>query len=300
MAASTSVERKRGNKLGFWFFRVAVRIFGLRGAYGLLYFVGLYYLAIDRAVVSASLAFARRRFPEHGALRRLLDVYLLFVSQGKNLIDRYAVASGYKGIHVEFKDREKFLAFLAGQSKGFILLTAHVGNWQVAMAELRRMGRTVHLMMRREDNAAVKESLQVDSEQEQVKVIFTDDSLGGVIEAMKAVNRGEIVSIMGDRTYGYSATGVSFLGSEVRFPHGAFSLAAAAQCPVVVLLSARTGMKQYLVDVSHVIAAPVGRRGKKSEAMQAAVQEFANVLEGYVADYPYQWFVFRDIWKSNE
>jgi len=300
MAADNSVERKRGNKLGFWFFRVAVRVFGLRGAYGLLFFVGLYYLAIDRAVVSASLAFARRRFPEHGAIRRLLDVYLLFVSQGKNLIDRYAVASGYKGIHVEFKDLEKLQAFLASQPKGFILLTAHVGNWQVAMAELRKFGRPVHLMMRREDNAAVKDALQVDSEQEQVTVIFTDDSLGGVIEAMKAVNRGEIVSIMGDRTYGYSATGVSFLGDEVRFPHGAFSLAAAAQCPVVVLLSARTGMKQYIVDVSHVIAAPVGRRGKKSEAMQAAVQEFANVLEGYVADYPYQWFVFRDIWKSND
>jgi predicted LPLAT superfamily acyltransferase len=300
MAASSSVERKRGNRLGFWFFRVAVRIFGLRGAYGLLYFVGLYYVMVDRAVVSASLAFARRRFPEHGPIRRLLDVYLLFVTQGKNLIDRYAVASGYKGIHVEFKDREKFQAFLANQPKGFILLTAHVGNWQVAMAELRRMGRTVHLMMRREDNAAVKDALQVDSEQEQVKVIFTDDSLGGVIEAMKAVNRGEIVSIMGDRTYGYSATGVSFLGDEVRFPHGAFSLAAAAQCPVVVLLSARTGMKRYIVDVSHVIAAPAGRREKKNEALKAAVQEFANVLEGYVADYPYQWFVFRDIWKSND
>ena len=300
IAARNSLERKRGNRLGFWFFRAAVRIFGLRGAYGLLYFVGLYYLAVDHAVVEASLAFIRRRFPEHGAIRRLLDVYLLFVNQGKNLIDRYAVASGYQGIDVEFKDRERFLAFLASQPKGFILLTAHVGNWQVAMTALRKMGRTVHLMMRREDNAAVREALQVDCEQEQVKVIFTDDSLGGVIEAMKAVNRGEVVSIMGDRTYGYSATGVSFLGSEVRFPHGAFSLAAAAQCPVVVLLSARTGMKRYVVDVSHVIAAPAGRRGGKSEAMQADVQEFARVLEGYVAQYPYQWFVFRDIWKSND
>lgn len=300
MAAGNSVERKRGNKLGFRIFQAAVRSFGLRGAYGLLYFVGLYYLVVDRAVVSASLAFVRRRFPGHGALRRLLDVYLLFVTQGKNLIDRYAVASGYKDIDVEIREREKFLAFVANQPKGFILLTAHVGNWQVAMSALRKTGRTVHLMMRREDNAAVRESLQVDTGQEQVKVIFTDDSLGGVIEAMKAVDRGEIVSIMGDRTYGFSATGVSFLGDEVRFPLGAFSLAAAARCPVVVLLSARLGVNRYVVDVSHVIAAPAGRRGRNSEAMKSAVQEFARVLEGYVAEHPYQWFVFRDIWKSND
>ncbi len=69
-------------------FRTAVRIFGLRGAYGLLYFASLYYLVFDRAVVMASMAYVRRRFPEHGVLRQLFDVYLLFVSQGKSLIDR--------------------------------------------------------------------------------------------------------------------------------------------------------------------------------------------------------------------
>ena len=31
--------RKRGNRLGFWFFKTSLRAFGLRGAYGLLYVV---------------------------------------------------------------------------------------------------------------------------------------------------------------------------------------------------------------------------------------------------------------------
>ena len=47
MSPKKGVERKRGNRLGFWFFRQRrVRLFGLRGAYGLLYFVCLYYLAL--------------------------------------------------------------------------------------------------------------------------------------------------------------------------------------------------------------------------------------------------------------
>ncbi len=101
------VERKRGNRLGFWFFRTAARIFGLRGAYGLLYFVSLYYLIFDRAVVAASMAYVRRRFPDHGALRRLFDVYLLFVNQGKSLIDRYYVAAGGGDIELELVGYEK-------------------------------------------------------------------------------------------------------------------------------------------------------------------------------------------------
>jgi predicted LPLAT superfamily acyltransferase len=85
----------------------------------------------------------------------------------------------------------------------------------------------------------------------------------------------------------------------VRFPVGAFTLAAAAQCPVVVLLSAKIGPKQYVTDVSHIIPPPAGRRGKREGEMKVAVQQFADILEGYVAEHPYQWFVFRDVWTSN-
>jgi predicted LPLAT superfamily acyltransferase len=72
------------------------------------------------------------------------------------------------------------------------------------------------------------------------------------------------------------------------------------QCPVVVFLSAKTGVNKYIVDVSHIIPAPAGVRGKKEEEIKVALQEFADVLEEYVTAYPFQWFAFRDVWKSNE
>ena len=155
MLKKKDVERKRGNRLGFWFFRTAVKVFGLGGAYGLLYPVSLHYLLFDRAAVAASMAYVARRFPEHGRLARMLDVYRLFVSQGKSLIDRYYVAAGGPGIDMEMHGYDRIRELLSG-GKGLILLTAHVGNWQVAMTALRRLGRTVHLLMRPEDNAAVK------------------------------------------------------------------------------------------------------------------------------------------------
>ena len=294
-----AVERKRGNRLGFWFFQTSIRIFGLRGTYGLLYFVGLYYILVDRAVVRASLAYIKRRFPDHSAVRRLFDVLLLFVNQGKSLIDRYYVASGHGDIQVDIKGYEKVFALFAERNRGLILLTAHVGNWQVAMTSLQKFGKTVHLMMRREDNAAVKEALNIDSEGEKVKILYTDESLGSVIEALKAIDSGDLVSIMGDRAYHYSARPAKFLGEPVQFPNGAFSLAAAAKCPIVVLLSEKVGTKRYITDVSNIIQAPEGRGKQKEESVDNAIQDFAGILEQYVKEYPYQWFVFRDIWTSN-
>ncbi len=299
MAQKTAAERKRGNRLGFWFFRTALGIFGLGGAYSLLYVVALYYALFDSGAVETGMAYVRRRFPEHGGLRRRFDVYRLFASQGKSLIDRYYLIAGGDKIGMQIQGYEALRTYLAEGNKGVILLTAHVGNWQVAMTALRRFNKTVYLMMRPEDNAAVKATLGIGSD-ERVKILSTDDSLGGVVEALKALNRGDLVSIMGDRTYGYSSLPASFLGGEVRFPHGAFSIAAAAQCPVVVLLSAKVSARKYIVDVSHMINPPSAGRTRKREEAQECIQQFARILEEYAAQYPYQWFVFRDMWKGNE
>jgi predicted LPLAT superfamily acyltransferase len=300
MPPKKGVERNRGNRLGFWFFRIAARTFGLQGAYGLLYLVCLYYVIVDRAVVAATLAYVRRRFPDHGRFRQQLDVYLLFVNQGKSLIDRYYVAAGGGDIDLELRGFEKIQEHLAEGQKGMIFLTAHVGNWQVATTALRKLNRSVYLMMRPEDNAAVKEALNIDSEQDRIKVLYTDGSLGGVVEALKAISQGGIVSIMGDRTYGYGSKEALLLNGSVRFPYGAFSLAAAARCPVAVLLSAKVGVKKYVTDISHVISPPAGVRGNKESEIAACVQEFARILEEYAIHHPYQWFVFRDMWQGND
>jgi predicted LPLAT superfamily acyltransferase len=300
MSLKKDVERNRGNRLGFWIFRAAARIFGLRGAYGLLYIVCLYYLVFDRAAVAASMAYVRRRFPDHGILRRQFDVYLLFVSQGESLVDRYYVAAGGRDLDLELRGFEKIRDHLAEGRTGMIFLTAHVGNWQVATTALRKLDRPVYLMMRPEDNAAVKEALNIDGEQETIKVLYTDGALGGVIEALKAISQGGIVSIMGDRTYGYDSREASLLNGSVRFPYGAFSLASAARCPVAVLLSAKVGTKKYVTDITHVISPPAGARGNKEAEIAACVQEFAGILEDYAIHYPYQWFVFRDMWQGND
>jgi len=299
MVQQEAVAVKRGNRLGIGIFRLSARAFGLRGAYGLLYIVCLYYLAFDRTARTSAMAYVRRRFIGHGRLRRLWDVYLLMIEQGKSLVDRYAILSGAEPLDLKFVTGATGKWVLEDKTRGFILLTAHIGNWQAAMLALRRFGRTVHVMMRPEDNEAVRDSLQLDGAQERVRFLFTDDSLGGVIEAMKAIDKGEIVSIMGDRAYGYASAGVSFLGGLVRFPIGAFTIAAAAKCPVVVLLSARTGVNRYVVDVSHMIEPPRGSRRDKGTALQGAVQEYARVLEEYVAAHPYQWFAFRDLWTDE-
>lgn len=291
--------KKRGGKLGFWFFRTSLRLLGISGTYGFLYFVCFHYLIFDSAAVSASMAYMRKRFPNHSVVRMYIDVYRLFINQGKSLIDRYYAASGHGKYDARLNGYDRIQRYFRNTDRGLILLTAHIGNWQFAMTALRRLDKTVHLLMRPEDNEAVKSVLNIDSDNGNIKIISSEGYLSGVIEAMGAVYEGEIVSIMGDRPYEYKTVQTVFLGSMASFPIGAFTIAAAAKCPIVVLLSAKTGKRSYLVDITNVIELPDSPRGDRDEVVLAGVRKFAGVLEKYVEEYPYQWFVFEDLWQND-
>jgi lauroyl/myristoyl acyltransferase len=221
----------------------------------------------------------------------------LFVSQGKQLIDRFAILSGRSLFDISLKGYDELVALLSKNNQGFILLTAHVGNWQIALTTLKKMNKPVYLMMRPEDNPAVKESLNIDSEDSFIKIISPEGYLGGVLEAMNVLKGGGILSIMGDRKYGFESLGVSFLKDEAHFPFGAFSIAAASNSPIVVLLCAKLPGRRYIVDVSNIIYPRYNSPKDKKEQLRGYLQEFAGILEKYTLEYPDQCFLFHDVWK---
>ena len=299
-ADATGRHRKRGNRLGFWFFKATIRLFGLRGAYGLVHLVCLHYLFFDRQSVEATMAYIRRRFPGRGYMARILGVYRILVNQGKSLVDRYYLISGLGTFEYEVQGYDEIKRILKDSDKGLVLLTAHVGNWQVTMNSLGRLDNTVRLLMRPEDNAAVKETLDVYPHGDKVKTISTASFMGGMIECAKALDNGELVSIMGDRIYGADWTTARILGAEARFPHAAFTLAAATERPVVVVLSGKISTKKYSVDLSHIIRTRYTSRKDRQKDIEKWVQEYATILEEYSGEYPYQWYLFHDIWAGAE
>ena len=56
-------------------------------------------------------------FRNTAVLRRLLDVYRLFVSQGKSLIDRYYVAAGGTDIDMEMRGYDKLKELLSRRER---------------------------------------------------------------------------------------------------------------------------------------------------------------------------------------
>jgi predicted LPLAT superfamily acyltransferase len=290
--------KKRGNALGFWFFKTTLKLFGLSGAYGLLYGVALHYALFDKPARAGALAYIKRRFPGSSGMVNFVHTYRLFINQGKQLIDRFACISGQVEFDMRLEGYDELMKLVAG-GKGFVLLTSHTGNWQIAMTALSKIDKPVYLVMRPEDNRAVSESLKIGADNNRIKIISPEQYLGGVVEIMNALSAGAIVAIMGDRRYGFDGIDVQFLGKPALLPYGAFVIAANARCPVVVLESAKLGPRRYDVNVTHTIQPRLERGRDKKEQLRVFVQEYSNILESFVKKYPYQCFLFHDIWQAQ-
>ena len=298
VAARKIRVKHRGNALGFWFFHQTLKFFGLQGAYFLLSGVAFHYLLFDVDARRRAMAYVRRRFPNAGLFGNVNAVYRIFINQGQHLIDHYASLSG--AVHFDLRLESKDIINKIGSAReGCILLTSHVGNWQIAMPAFSQINKKIYLVMRPEDNRAVANSLGVDRESSQIKLISPEGDFGGAIEIVQAIQDGAIVSMMGDRRYGFDSVRVpSFLGAAASFPYGAFHIAAVCKVPVVVFLSAKTGPQQYTVSISRLIYPAYKEGRRKKDQVVDWVQEYTSDLEEFVLKYPYQCFIFNDVWKE--
>jgi len=291
--------KKRGTRLGFAIFRVFLQVLGLKSAYFILHFPCSYYLLFDKEAVQAALAYIRRRFPAYGWWRRHFSVYRLFLSQGKVLIDRYCMLYRPDLFETSFHGYEQIKDTVENSEQGFILLMSHTGNWQAVLSAIRHLQRPICLLMRPEDNPAVVEVLGFNSGGEEIKIVSPDQFLGGVVELMKLIQQGYLVSIMGDRCYDFNSIEVDYLGDRAAFPYGAFTIAAAAECPVMALMSSKRDTYKYDIEVGCCFTPRYANKRDKKSSLQKWTQDYANLLEKYAMEHPFQCFLFHDVWRDE-
>lgn len=286
-------QRQRGNAPGFWFFRTALRLTGLRGAYGLLYFVCAYYALFDRSATAGAEAYVRRRFPRRRMLMRRVAVYRLFINQGKCLIDRHAHNAGLRAFVFDTGALTELYRKRELAQGGFVLLLAHAGGWQLALPHLKELSadRSVSLLMRAAETPDVHAHVRGDDGG--FHVISPDAGPACVVEMVTRLQRGEIVSVMGDRAYGGQTVEVPFLGEAAHFPVSAFAVARAAQCPIVALFVPKTGVMRYVIEPVFLEAPSRDSRQSTREGVRA----FAEALAQFTQRHPYQCFLFSDIWS---
>jgi predicted LPLAT superfamily acyltransferase len=297
---SVNYNKKRGNKLGFWFFETLLKYFGLSSAYFFLYFIAVYYLVFDKDAVLKSSNYIQLRFPNAGLFKRYYHAYMLFVSQGQQLIDRHIYTAKPELFNITTNGNDELFKYINDSDKGIIILTSHFGNWLIGLETLKKFGnRQTNILIRSDSNQAIQKLFREDMKK-RINFIASESFLGGSVEILNALDKGDIVTLTGDRHYGGKTVGIEFFGKTAYFPFSAFVFASARKCPVLFLNTVKTGRKNYEIFINkHVWPDVKKQKDSKENQLKSYVKEFAEELERISKKYPYQCFLFNNVWKSE-
>jgi KDO2-lipid IV(A) lauroyltransferase len=187
--------------------------------------------------------------------------------------------------------------------RGFIVVTAHIGHWELGsmLASSRQEQRHVHVIREEEMDPRAQEFMHKlinarDEARYTVHFAKADDpDLGMTL--LGALRRGEIIALQGDRPRAHGSTvTVPLFGRPFELPSGPAALARAAEVNLVPTFTIREGRKHSRVVVCEPIT--VARTKDRNRDIQEALEALAAEIERAIREQPHQWFCFRPLWPS--
>jgi lauroyl/myristoyl acyltransferase len=230
----------------------------------------------------------------------LWDSYLLSLGIGRTLVDRAILGIlGPGSLKLSLEGKSE-LADLLNEGRGLVMVTAHVGCWQLAMSSLSALDTQVNLLVHRDEGDLDRHFFEHSGDKPPYRIVDPAGYLGGTLEMLQVLKNGEIICIMGDRNMGSDSGTVSvdFLGGPVTLPFSPYKLASATGAPVAVIFPFRDKSGDYALHVAKIIRVPENL-GRSAHAYIRFAREFIVVLEQFVSENPYQFFNFYDMWTNE-
>ena len=272
---------------------------GRRTAYLLLVPVVLFYTLLP-SIWSRTEPYLNRRFKGQIFAARFAAHFKHNLEFGKMLVDRAVLGIlGQFTLQAGPAEKQAVQDQLA-KGKGLIILSAHVGCWQSGISGLDFIRRPVNILLHRPPGDKDRHYFEHRGAETPFRFIESSDAIGGVLESMAALKRGEVVCIMGDRVFGSGKSNVqvSLLGGRVDVPVSPYKMASATGASVLTVFFRRTGPGLGEVRMVDVMPPPP-REQSSPEHLTRCAQSFANKLEKYIEECPYQFFNFHNLWKVD-
>ncbi|HEV7299522.1 MAG TPA: lysophospholipid acyltransferase family protein [Tepidisphaeraceae bacterium] len=194
-------------------------------------------------------------------------------------------------------------AYLAQRQRkrGAVLVTAHMGAFEVGLAALRGVESNVHVVFKRDPfpsferlRAAVRQLLGVHEAP-------IDDGWPSLVRLRDALLADGVVVMQGDRAMpGQRSQVVPLLHGSVRLPTGPVKLAQLTGSPIVPVFVVRTAGGRYEVHLCEAIEVESPDAVAGGDPVDVALRALANRIETFIAKYPQQWLVLEPAFTEDE
>lgn len=209
------------------------------------------------------------------------------------VIDKFAMYAGRR-FKVDVDGLDLFNALAAGE-EGFIHLSSHIGNYEIAGYTLTSDKKTINPVVYAGEKASVMASRNDMFEKTNIHMILMRSDMSHLFEIDNALSSGQIVSFPADRTNGASKViEHTFLGKTASFPQGPFSVATMRGLNVLAVNVMKEGWTRYRIFVTPL---DYSRSLPRKQQITQLLDAYINELELRIKQYPTQWYNFFDFWK---
>ncbi|MEO0084127.1 MAG: hypothetical protein ABIJ94_00135 [candidate division WOR-3 bacterium] len=172
--------------------------------------------------------------------------------------------------------------------KGAILITAHLGNWDLAGVYLASLGYPLTAVV--EDIPEMSNMHNYFRIKGGIETVFTFE----IKKMINALHRNRVLVLLADRDLTNRGIIVNFLAGKKKIPTGPQAFTLKYQAPILfgyfVLDEKRRKYQAYISRPYYF---------KNNFANTEITQFIADQLSNYIKQFPTQWFVFQDEWYEH-
>lgn len=293
--------KMRGGKFGNFFMQQVSRRLGLAATYACLTFIAPYFYFVAPLGKKASLQYLKYAFPNDGPLQRRLKVIAHFYSFGKILLDRLFQSQMKENVFKFDIQGRQYVADFFDSGKGAILLSAHVGGWDMSTRAmlLEYMKDKFQVAEHKVEGGIGADQTMRKGDTLVQKKITVNDGQVPILHYRNMLDDGQIVAIMADRPLTDKLALVKFLGKLAPFDVTPFRIAANCNAPVIFCFAFKTGFKSYEIALDKPRYYEFPKGCDRDALTRQWVQEFADRLESGLKKHPYQWLNFFPIFSTT-
>jgi len=188
-------------------------------------------------------------------------------------------------------ENDVFLDRAYRRHKRVIIVTAHIGNWELGMSWLVERGYSVAGVYAPYRNDEIVEWILA---HRHTDVEWIPAVRGAAEACVNALERGRVLGMVADIPFGEKGHRVSLAGQRAHLPLGPWAIAARANAVVIPAFILRVKPGVYRGIFHDPIIPPGGSFRRKIDAMQDV---FRAHLEHYLKTYPTQWGVLQPFWN---
>ena len=179
------------------------------------------------------------------------------------------------------------------KGKGALILTGHVGNWELMPVAAAMAGYSANVLYRPIDYTPLDRFFVEARARFGLKMIPKDASLLRVFRALK---RGETVAMLLDQNVGlHKGVMVDFFGRRACTSYGLAFIALKTDAPVLPFFVVREA-KGFTAEIGPEI--PFIKTGDDRKDLEENTRQYNEALETIIRRYPDQWLWVHNRWKT--